>query len=93
MFVGLIEGHPKCGDKYWDTDYFPKIKKIKYTLSLTGHEDVKFKLKGSCNKSNVCFEWATEAFKASSASSSTSDITTYDGNGAYADMRRSLVWL
>lgn len=65
--------------KYWKREYHPRIKKIKYTLKLTGHEDVKFTLKGSCNKPST-FEWETEAFKASSSNKQNSDIETFDGH-------------
>jgi len=67
------------GQKYWDVSYDVRIKKIKYTLKLTGHDDVKFKLKGSCNKA-VPFSWETASFKATSSNAQHSDIETFDGH-------------
>jgi hypothetical protein len=71
------EGQP--GPKYWKKEYQPRIKKVKYTLKLTGHEDVKFTLKGSCNKKTT-FEWATEAFRATSSDPCNSEVETFDGH-------------
>jgi hypothetical protein len=74
------------GRKYWERSYEPRIKKIKYTLKLNDHEDVKFTLKGSCNKSGQTFEWETANFKASSSNPQSSHVETFDGHNPCTGM-------
>merc|ERR1711865_124851 len=84
----IVERHDEHGEvcgKDWKIDYDGKIKKIKYTLKLEGHEDVKFKLKGSCNH-QCMFEWETANFVAKSDNRQKSDIQTFDGHNPSTGM-------